>query len=187
MRQMRLRKREIQDPQIIREILEECEVVRLGATDDEGMFIIPVNYGYEFGASPDRKGDKEQPDAFPLQSGEHDTSLTLYIHGAGEGRKAEAFAASPYVAVEMDCRHGVITGDYTCSYSYSYRSIMGNGKICRLTDSDEKRYGLTKIMEHMAPKAEIEFQPEMLERTEVFRIDVEEFTGKERKARRQSL
>ena len=163
MRPMRLFKREIKDNEIIREILEECDVVRLGGCDGEGMFIVPVNYGYEF----EDDGDKRK--------------LSLYIHGAKEGRKAEAFAKDPSVAVEMDCRHEVITGDYTCSYSYAYRSIMGNGKIHLLTEKEEKIHALTKIMEHMAPEAEIDFRPEMLERTAVFRIDVEDFTGKERK------
>ena len=109
--------------------------------------------------------------------------MTLFIHGAGEGRKADAFTACSDVAVEMDCRHWLITGDYTCSYSYSYRSIMGNGKVRRAADVKEKIYGLTKIMEHMAPEAEIEFSPAMLERTEVFLIDIERFTAKERKAK----
>lgn len=165
MRKMRLYKREICESEIIKEILEECEVVRLGSRDAEGMFIVPVNYGYEFSQS----GEKMR--------------LTLFIHGAGEGRKADAFTACSDVAVEMDCRHGLITGDYTCSYSYSYRSIMGNGKVRRAADVQEKIYGLTKIMEHIAPEAEIEFSPAMLERTEVFLIDIERFTAKERKAK----
>lgn len=165
MREMRLHKREIHDPEIIKEILEECDIVRIGAQDREGMFIIPVNYGYEFS-----------------ESGK-DMHLTLFIHGAGEGRKADAFSVCPDAAVEMDCRHGLITGDYTCSYSYSYRSIMGNGKVRRAADEQEKIYGLTKIMEHMAPDAEIEFSPSMLERTEVYIIEMERFTAKERKAK----
>ena len=51
----------------------------------------------------------------------------------------------------------------------------------RLEDEQEKIYGLTKIMEHMAPGTRIDFRPEMLARTEVFCIEVEHFTGKERK------
>ena len=47
MRKMRLSKREITDMNTIREILEECDVVRLGLRDNEGMFIVPVNYGYD--------------------------------------------------------------------------------------------------------------------------------------------
>ena len=43
MREMRLKKREITDPEILREILESCEVVRIGAMDEEGMFIVPMD------------------------------------------------------------------------------------------------------------------------------------------------
>ncbi len=160
---MRLCKRQVNDPQIIREILEECDVVRIGMHDDEGIFIVPVNYGYEL---TERDGKLR---------------LTLYFHGAGEGRKAETLAAEPEVAVEMDCRHEVITGDYTCSYSYAYRSIMGNGKAVRITDEEEKKHALAKLMEHMAPEAAVDFSPEVLARTNAYRIDVSYFTGKERK------
>lgn len=161
MREMRLKKREITDQDILREIVEECDVVRIGAVDREGIFVVPVNYGYDF-------------------YGGENPRLTLYFHGACEGRKAEAFASGPEVAVEMDCCHELITGDYACSYSYAYRSIMGNGTVTRVTDEEEKRYALSKIMEHTAPDAEISFSKDMLVRTAAFRIDVTRFTGKER-------
>lgn len=163
MRKMRLSKREITDMNTIREILEECDAVRLGLRDNEGMFIVPVNYGYDLEIYEDR------------------TELKLYIHGSGEGRKTDAIAVDPLAAIEMDCHHQIITGDYTCSYSYAYRSIMGSGTITRLEADDDKRYALEKLMEHMAPTAELEFSPEMLARTAVYRIDVEYFTGKERR------
>lgn len=163
MREMRLNKRKIEDREIIREILEECDVVRLGIHDEEGMFIVPVNFGYDFSIHGDIM------------------SITIYIHGAKEGRKAEAFLLNPEIAVEMDCRHGIITGDYSCGYSFSYRSIMGNGQVRRVDDEEEKCYALSRIMKHMAADAEIKFSPEVLERTAVFRIDIEYFTAKERK------
>ena len=165
---MRLNKREIKDPDMLRDIIESCDIVRLGLRDRDGMFIVPVNYGYDI-----------ETDGTGLK-------LTLYIHGAREGRKAEAFAADPSVALEMDCMDGIITGDYTCSYSCAYRSIMGNGTIRELTGEQEKIHALTRIMEHMALGARIEFRPEMLERTGVYRIDVKNFTGKERKMKSAS-
>lgn len=168
MREMRLHKRKVEDQEVIREILEECDVVRIGMQDGEGLFIVPVNYGYELTGTDDRM------------------HLTLYFHGAGEGRKADALAAEPEVAVEMDCRHEVITGDYTCSYSYAYRSIMGNGKAVRITDQAEMKHALAKLMEHMAPEASVDFSREVLARTNVYRIDVKHFTGKERKRKPQS-
>ena len=106
MKEMRLHKREIHDKDALKSLIEQCTVVRLGLTDEEGMFIVPVNYGYD------------------LADSENGLKLTLYIHGAKEGRKAEAFAQTPVAAIEMDCMDGIITGDYTCSYSCAYRSIM---------------------------------------------------------------
>ena len=163
MREMRLSKREIKDPDLLRNIIESCDVVRLGLSDSGGMFIVPVNFGYD------------------LESDGSGLRLTLYIHGAKEGRKAEAFAADSAVAIEMDCMDRIITGDYTCSYSCAYRSIMGNGTVRELTETQEKIHALTRIMEHLAPEAGICFSPDMLARTGVYRIDVERFTGKERK------
>lgn len=168
MREMRLKKREINDPEILRDILESCDVVRLGLTDKDGIFIVPVNYGYE------------------MKICDGDPRLTLYIHGAKEGRKAEAFAGCPSIAIELDCMDGIITGDYTCSYSCAYRSIMGTGTVRELTEDKDKVCALTRIMEHMTPGAKVEFRPDMLERTGVYRIDVEYFTGKERKIRHGS-
>ena len=77
MRQMRLEKREIKDPAELEKVLDACKVVRIGTMDAEGMFIVPVNFGYEF-------CQKER-------------SLKLYIHSAKEGRKAEAFAENPII------------------------------------------------------------------------------------------
>ena len=72
----------------------------------------------------------------------------------------------------MDYNHEVITGDYTCAYSYAYRSIMGNGTITEVTDPGAKKKGLGKIMAHIAPEAKIAFLPEMVERVAVWRIDI---------------
>lgn len=163
MKEMRLHKREIKSAEKLLEILETCKVVRLGLKDEEGMFIVPVNYGYDAEICDDR------------------IRLILYIHGAKSGRKADVFSSVPSVAIELDCMDGIITGDYTCSYSCAFRSIMGTGTLHELTGEKEKIYGLTRIMEHMAPGADIAFTPQMLDRTGVYRIDVTEFTGKERK------
>ena len=64
MREMRLKKREIHDKTILREIIEACDVVRIGLKDEEGIFIVPMNYGYDL----DESGEA--------------LKLTLYIHGA---------------------------------------------------------------------------------------------------------
>lgn len=163
MRGMRLKNREITDTEVLRHIVEECRTVRIGLADGEGMFIVPVNYGYEW---------KEESGG--------NVRLALYIHSAKEGRKAEAFREGGQAALELDRERGVIQGGYACSYSYSYQSIMGTGRITRLEKEEEKAYGLQKIMEHLAPGAEVRFEKNMLSAADVYRIDVMGFTGKER-------
>ena len=79
MRQMRLEKREIKDPAELEKVLDACKVVRIGTMDAEGMFIVPVNFGYEF-------CQKER-------------SLKLYIHSAKEGRKAEAISPTGFTGL----------------------------------------------------------------------------------------
>ena len=94
----------------LRQILADCDVVHIGAMDGDGMFVVPVNYGYEFCSGSEGEKTVSTVEGLP-------GSLRLYLHSAGEGRKAEAFAGGPEVAFEMDCGHEIIRGDYTCSYS----------------------------------------------------------------------
>ena len=108
------------------------------------------------------------------------------VVASSEGRKAEAFAENPNVAIEMDCGHEVIRGDYTCSYSFAFSSIMGNGRIRMVENEEEKRHGLTLLMQHVEAGAEIEFLPHMLQRVAVYCIEVSEFTGKHREKKGQT-
>ena len=165
MRTMRLKKREIRDKEVLRDLIDGCSVVRIGAADEEGMFIVPVNYGYEL-----------------LEKEDGTLDWKLYFHSAVQGRKAEAFAKEPVAALELDREGAVIRADYTCSYSYAYQSIMGTGKIRKLESESEKRYGFEKIMEHLAPEAELKFDENLLKAADVYCIEVISFTGKERKA-----
>ena len=121
MRKMRLAKREIQEKKRLMEILEQAKVLRIGTMDQEGIYIVPVNYGYSW---------------------EEGKPLRFYIHSAKEGRKVQAFAAREDVGFELDLEQGVIRGTYTCSYSYAYQSITGTGKIRLLEDMEEKKHGL---------------------------------------------
>ena len=160
---MTRREREVTDINDILQIINETKILHLGLSDEGWPYVVPMNYGYD------------------VREEDGTLHVCLYLHGAKEGRKAAAFAADPCVAVEMDYNHEVITGDYTCAYSYAYRSIMGNGTITEVTDPEAKKKGLGKIMAHIAPEAKIAFLPEMVERVAVWRIDIDTFTGKERR------
>ncbi len=164
-RPMRLAGREVKSPAQLRAIVDACPTVRVALADDEGPFIVPMSFGYDW-ADP--------------QEGSDEPRLALWVHSATAGRKSEAFAREPRVAIEMDAQDGVITGTFACAYSYAYRSIMGIGTVHKIQSADMKRYGLSRIMEHLAPAAEPGFTDQALARCDIYCIDVESFTGKQR-------
>ncbi len=164
-REMRRAKREVTELEELRAIVDAAQTVRVASHDAEGLFIVPMSFGYEV-----VKGavDGAEP------------RWTFWLHCAGEGRKVDAWSADPQVALELDVEGGVISGDFSCAYSYAFASIMASGRAVRVTDADEKVRGLTAIMAHMAPGAPVKFQPEAVSAVDVWRIDVDRLTGKRR-------
>ncbi len=64
---MRRTDREVKDTAEIMKIIEKCDVCRLGLSDGNVPYVVPMNYGYEYS----------------------DGKLTLYFHGAKEGKKLQ--------------------------------------------------------------------------------------------------
>ena len=162
-RAMRRANREVTDPADLAGIIGRAHVLHVGFSDAEGLAVVPMNYGFEWA----------EGQGLP----------TFWLHSAGEGRKADAWASSPEVALELYVEGGVITGDYSCAYSYAYESVMAWGRIRPITDAAEKLRGLTQVMAHMAPDAPVSFSDEAVARVAVWRIDVERILGKRREAK----
>ncbi len=165
---MRRAKREVCDFAELRAIVDAAKTVRVASHDAEGLFVVPMSFGYEAEDEAEGSGPR----------------WTFWLHCASEGRKVDAWLADPQVALELDVEGGVISGDFSCAYSYAFASIMASGRAARVTDAEEKVRGLTAIMAHMAPGAPVKFQPEAVERVDVWRIDVERLTGKRREGMR---
>ena len=156
---MRRKDREIRELDQLENILKECDAVRIGAQDEAGLFIVPMNFGYRL------EGEK----------------LTLFVHSAPEGRKVEAFWQRGMVAFEMDCGHALRSADTACGHSFTYCSIMGSGVIRPLMSQEEKKAGLGAIMEHMTGRT-WDFPDESVDRTAVFALEVSQWTGKSNQA-----
>lgn len=124
---MRRKDREITKQDEIEQILSQCKVCRLAMIADGKPYIVPLNFGYEW----------------------LDDHLTLYFHSGQKGKKMDALRANPQVCVEMDWEGGVTgEGDTACTYSYAFRSIIGEGIVQFAESNDEKRHGFHCIMHH---------------------------------------
>ncbi len=152
---MRRQDRAVTDERELRAILDSCKVCRIAMQDRDGLYIVPMNFGYTW----------------------EDGVLRLYFHSAGEGRKLEALAENPHVAFEMDSGHALVEGDTACAYAYRFQSIIGSGEAAFITDSAEKKKALSLLMQHQTGR-DFFFDDRMAATVTVFQIRATAFTGK---------
>lgn len=155
---MRRKEREVIDVQKKLEIMNQCKICRIAIYNpgtQQPPYVIPLNFGYCF----------EQG------------RLVLYFHGAFAGRKYEMISQGVLCGFEMDCDTGIIEGASACAYSYYYSSLVGSGKLELVQEKQEKKEGLAFIVSHQTGK-EFNFENKMLEGVAVYRLEVDEITGK---------
>ena len=151
---MRKADREIRDRESIRALMEEALVCRIGLADGLTPYVVPMNFGLGEGC--------------------------LYLHCATEGRKLEILRKNDRVCFEMDLLREIKQGSETCGWSARYESVIGFGRAVFLTDPDQKRRGLDRIMDHYGAGAPFRYPDDVLARTTVIRIDITEISGKRR-------
>ena len=157
---MRRHEREITNQTQLLGVLERCDVCRIALADEIAPYIVPLNFGFSF----------------------ENEVLTLYFHGASEGRKHDLIQKNPHVGWEMDTNHQLLEGDdVPCRYAMAYQSLIGTGTIVILETAEEKKFGLQKIMDHYVATRPWHFSPQSLESVVVFALHVTSLSGKERR------
>ncbi len=155
---MRRQDREITDNEKIKEIIKTCDCCRLGLNDNGKVYIVPLNFGFT----------------------EKNGKYTFYFHGARTGRKLDIIKQNNYAGFELDTNHKIYTkGNKACDYTARFQSIIGNGKITIIENSDEKMKALLELMKHNTGKKEWEFDERMMKTVCVFKLEVEEMSCKE--------
>lgn len=153
---MRRKDREVTDFSEMTEIMKACDCCRLGFSDGEEAYIVPMNFGYD------------------IDNGQ----ITLYFHCANEGRKIDLLSKRATVAFEMDTKHQLTGGELGCNFTYLYQCIMGTGSADFVSDANEKIYALKRIMFHYTNKAEWEFDESLIKETTVFKLTVKTWSCK---------
>ena len=157
---MRRKDREITDPAKIADVISRCTCCRIGFCEDGEVYIVPLNFGYEI----------------------KDNVYTFYFHGAKEGRKIDLIRKNPKVGFEMDTDFAVYaTGrsETACDYTARFQSVIGNGIVSIVSEREEKKLGLSLLMEHSVGKRDWVFQDQMVEAAAVFKLEVTKLSCKE--------
>lgn len=152
---MRRKDRQAADIEEILAIIGRCKVCRLALQDQNGLYIVPMNFGYAYDRSV----------------------LTLYFHSAREGRKISAIAQNSRVAFEMDCAHRLLESDRPCGTGFSYQSVTGQGRAVLLEDPEKRRRALSLLMKHQTGK-DYAFDDAEMESVAMIEVTADSFTGK---------
>ena len=149
--------RGITDPKRLKEVIESCFCCRLGFFDGEGVYIVPLCFGYE----------------------ETETERIFYFHSAKEGRKGKWLHTGTKVGFELDTGHYLKEGANACSYSAGYQSVIGTGRITVIEDEEKKKDALAKILSHYGVFAPL--PGKLSAKLLIYQMTVETLSGKENK------
>jgi nitroimidazol reductase NimA-like FMN-containing flavoprotein (pyridoxamine 5'-phosphate oxidase superfamily) len=155
---MRRKEREIADFNDVISVLDRCDTIRIGMIDGDGIpYVVPLSFGYE------------------ALNG----SLTIFIHGATEGKKVDILSKGGKVFVEADIFQGFRSTGH--SVTCDYESVMGVG-IPELISGDEAMRALTLLLDHCGfPNYPLE--SDILPAVSVYKIKIQDLTGKRRSAK----
>jgi len=149
---MRRKDRQIADLGKIEEIIAQARVCRLAMHDLPAPYVVPMSFGYK---------DK-----------------ILYFHAAKDGHKIDLLRQNPQVGFEISLDLGDIDGgDQGCDWSVSYKSVVGYGKVSLVGTVAEKCEAFDIIMAQYA-EGEFTYTEAMIQRTLVFKLEIESMTGK---------
>ncbi len=153
---MRRKDREITDVKMLNEIIQASDCCRIGMQDGEGVYIVPLNFGYQSVAGQN----------------------TFYFHSAKEGKKLDLLKQHSLVGFELDTGHSVVRGEKACDFTFLYRSVIGTGSVAEVTDHAEKNIALAAIVEHYGGSSTAAFSQRELDNVTVLKLTVEQMTGK---------
>ncbi len=151
------RERELTETNDILAILDKSDIVHIALVDGDEPYVVPMNYGYTM----------------------HDGKLTLYLHGATEGKKLDLMRKNPKVFFSIESDIEPFSGQVACQYGTSYSSIMGKGTAEILENPQDKMDGLTIFMKSQTG-LDFEFNERLVSAVSVIKIDVSHFTAKHR-------
>jgi uncharacterized protein len=149
---MRRKEKEITDLAEIESVIKKSFVCRLAMCDADQPYVVPICFGY-----------KEN---------------VLYFHSAGAGRKIDILKKNNRVCFEFDIDAELAKkGEDRCDWGMTFQSVIGSGKAVILEDEESKRKALDIIMGQY-DQGDFQYADAKMKITTVFKVDIEEMTGK---------
>ena len=149
------REREIKDKEELIEILKHGKYAVISMCKKNEPYVVTLSYGY----------DKDKN--------------SLYFHTAAKGLKIDFIKKNPSVCATIIDDKGYVMNE--CNHKF--RSVVFWGEMCVVQDSEEKKYGMEILLNHLEDntkelKEKFFKNDETLKKTTLLRLDIKELTGK---------
>ena len=154
---MRRKDREVTDLHEIKEIIDMNKTVCIAMIDQDMPYVLPMSYGYEL----------------------VNNELILYLHCAKEGRKIDILNINNNVCFTIFNEGTPIYAETPCNSGYYFSSIIGNGKVEWINESEEKKKALKIMFKHQSGQ-DVEFHEKQADSVCVFKIVSDDFSAKKK-------
>jgi nitroimidazol reductase NimA-like FMN-containing flavoprotein (pyridoxamine 5'-phosphate oxidase superfamily) len=114
-------------------------------------------------------------------------SHRIYFHTANQGRTRDNILVNPRVCFSIGEMGRLLPADTAIEFSVEYSGVMAFGKARVVEDEVEAEHGLQGLLDKYFPELEPgkDYQPittEEIKRTSVFAIEIESWSGKQKRA-----
>jgi nitroimidazol reductase NimA-like FMN-containing flavoprotein (pyridoxamine 5'-phosphate oxidase superfamily) len=149
---MRRDEKQITDRSEIDAVICRSTACRLGMSDGDQPYVIPLCFGYDGSA--------------------------LYFHCAPEGRKLDILRENPKVCVEFDVAGDVVEAEVACSWGIRFQCVVAFGTALLVGEPDEKKKGLALLMaQYSRSGKEFSFPDASVSRTAIIKVVIDKITG----------
>lgn len=161
---MRREDREVKDEGWIREMLRQAPYGSLATCWDGQPFLHTVLFAYD------------------------EKTHVIYLHSAQEGRKRFNIEANPRVCFSISKMGRLLPAKTAMEFGVEYAGVAVFGKAVIVDGEEEASHGLQMLLDKyfstMKPEEDYRpIQPEELNETCVYRIEIEQWSGKQKVAR----
>lgn len=116
-----------------------------------------------------------------------ESTQAIYLHGAKTGRTPANLAANNRVCFSISEMGRLLPADEAAEFSVEYSGVMIFGNVTLIDAASEKERGLQLLLDkyfpHLQPGPDYRpITPAELKQTAVYRLDIEQWSGKQKKA-----
>ena len=128
---------------------------------------------------------EDQPYVNPKLFWYEKTTRRIYFHSAIIGRTRDAILHNPQICFSAAELGRMLPSESACDFGIEYASVCVFGRARLVETEAEKKHGLQGLLQKIAPELQKQdhepvFDPKQLERTAVYVIEIDSWSGKQR-------